>query len=377
MLNKLRILIVEDNQDVVESYERTIRIFNKKQDRYEFFSDVAKSKAEAIDKLNITENSFDGAIIDLDLENQGGEDASGLDVIKLIKRTERFPVFIISGTTHQLIDDDDGDDIENDLYKIFIKGETFDFIEEFVNIHSTGITDILNRTGKIEEYINTIYWEHLSTSLSPWVKDNIRNEEDKKQSLIRYFIFHLQEYLDISNENQEFSDYFPAEFFITGPIKKSIFTGDIFYYEEKRYVVITPACDFGKKSIKNILCVEISELSDISEELNEHETKPNAKTVKRLTRYLNNSHSDRLHFIPSLEYRKEVFPEGIIDFQNQQNFSKDIFNVDDSKIRRVATISQPFLKDLIERFSSYYSRQGAPNISETQLQNSYLKWNSE
>jgi len=374
MLNKLRILIVEDNLDVVESYERTIKIFNKKQDKYEFFSDVAKNKAEAIDKLNITENSFDGAIIDIDLENQGGEDSSGLDVIRLIKRTERFPVFIISGTTHQLIDDDD---IENDLYRIFIKGEAFDFIEEFVNIHSTGITDILNRTGKIEEYINTIYWEHLSTSLSPWIKDNIRNEEDKKQSLIRYFIFHLQEYLDISNEDQEFSDYFPAEFFITGPIKKSIFTGDIFYYEKKRYVVITPACDFGKKSIKNILCVEISELPDISEELNEHETKPNAKTIKRLTKYLNNSHSDRLHFIPSLEYRKEIFPEGIIDFQNQQNFSKDIFSADDSKIRRIATISQPFLKDLIERFSSYYSRQGAPNMSEIQLQNSYLKWSSK
>jgi len=374
MLNKLRILIVEDSIDVVKSYERTINIFNKKQDKYEFSSDVAKNKSEAIDKLNITENSFDGAIIDLDLENQGGEDASGLDVIKLIKRTERFPVFIISGTTHQLIDDDD---IENDLYRIFIKGETFDFIEEFVNIHSTGITDILNRTGKIEEYINTIYWEHLSTSLSPWIKDNIRNEEDKKQSLIRYFIFHLQEYLDISNENQGFSDYFPAEFFITGPIKKSIFTGDIFYYEKKRYVVITPACDFGKQSIKNILCVEISELSDISEELNEHETKPNAKAIKRLTKYLNNSHSDRLHFIPSLEYRKEKFPEGIIDFQNQQNFSKDIFNADDSKIRRIATISQPFLKDLIERFSSYYSRQGAPNMSEMQLQNSYIKWSSE
>ncbi|MBP2279190.1 CheY-like chemotaxis protein [Psychrobacter sp. PL19] len=374
MSNKLRILIVEDNPDVVESYIRTIRIFNKKQDKYEFFSDVAKNKAEAIDMLSITENSFDGAIIDLDLENQGGEDSSGLDVIKLIKRTERFPVFIISGTTHQLIDDDD---IENDLYRIFVKGETFDFIEEFVNIHSTGITDILNRTGKIEEYINTIYWEHLSTSLSPWIEDNIRSEEDKKQSLIRYFIFHLQEYLDISKEDQEFSDYFPAEFFITGPIKQSIFTGDIFYYEKKRYVVITPACDFGKDSITNVLCLQISDLSDISEELNIVNTSPKSKKVKALTKYLTNSHSNRLHFIPSFIYKNEEFSAGIIDFQHQVNFLKSAFNSDVEAFRRVATISQPFLKDLIGRYASYYSRQGAPNISESQLQNSYLKWASE
>ena len=197
MLNKFKLLIVEDDKDAIQIYERRVRLFNQQQElsseeiKYEFSIDVAMNKSEAIEKISNIANSFDGAIIDLDLEGRGGEDSSGLEVIKYIKDNERFPVFIHSGTTHQLNEEEDI--TQNDLYKIFIRGEgEFNFIEEFLKIHSTGITDILNRTGKIEEFINTIYWKHLSTSLLPWIEDSVRTEEDKKQSLIRYCIMHLQ-----------------------------------------------------------------------------------------------------------------------------------------------------------------------------------------
>lgn len=198
MLNRFNLIIVEDDEGVISTYKRTIEVFNKKQNlldekiKYEFSVDIAKNKSEAISKISNGKNVYDGAIIDLDLEGRGGEDSSGLDVIKYIKENERYPVFIISGTTHQLSEDEDI--TSNDLYKVFTRGDEFDFIEEFIKIHSTGITDILNRTGTIEEFINTIYWKHLSTSLSPWIEDKIRSEEDKKQSLIRYCIMHLQEY---------------------------------------------------------------------------------------------------------------------------------------------------------------------------------------
>lgn len=36
--------------------------------------------------------------------------------------------------------------------------------------------------------------------------------------------------------------------------------------------------------------------------------------------------------------------------------------LDDSNIESVATISAPFLKDIIARFSYYYSRQGQPEL---------------
>lgn len=372
MLNKFKLLIVEDDKSVIKTYERTISLFNQRQKllqeekQYEFLIDAAENKSEALEKINNKENKYNGAIIDLDLEGRGGEDSSGLDVIRHIKKHERFPVFIISGTTHQLSDEDDI--TQNDLYKIFVRGDSFDFIKEFINIYSTGITDILNRTGKIEEFINTIYWEHLSTSLKPWIEDNIRSEEDKKQSLIRYCIMHLQEYLDLSTDgNGNFADYYPAEFFITGPIKKSIFTGDIFIYNQKRFVVVTPACDFANGNISKLHCLNISELYEVDDKFN---TSPkNEKVQNKLRPYLFNQ-KPRYHFIPELNYKSQTYNAGILDFQNQVSF--DYQEIQNAQVQRVATISQPFLKDLIERRTSYYSRQGAPNMSKDQLNTMHL-----
>ena len=375
MLNKFKLLIVEDDVSVVQTYERSVRLFNHQQNisteeiKYEFSIDVAINKSEAIDKINNIENSFDGAIIDLDLEGRGGEDSSGLEVIKHIKDNERFPVFINSGTTHQLSDEDDI--AQNDLYKIFIRGEDeFNFIEEFLKIHSTGITDILNRTGKIEEFINTIYWKHLSTSLLPWIEDSVRTEEDKKQSLIRYCIMHLQEYLDISTvENNSFSDYFPAEFFITGPIKPNLFTGDIIECGSQLFVVMTPACDLGNFKAERVLCLEVNPLNNIDSKFDNDPMSKNEKGI--LKKYLENK-NDRYHFIPSLYFKRKKYEAGLLDFQNQTSLSFEEIT-DDIKFERIATISQPFLKDLIARYSRYYTRQGAPNISSKQLESIYLR----
>lgn len=373
MLNKFKLIIVEDDDGVIKTYQRTIGLFNQRQEysseriKYEFSVDIAKSKTEAIEKISNNKNIYDGAIIDLDLEGRGGEDSSGLEVIQYIKNNERFPVFIISGTTHQLSSDEDI--TQNDLYKIFVRGEDFDFIKEFIRIHSTGITDILNRTGIIEEFINTIYWKHLSTSLLPWIEDDVRNEEDKKQSLIRYCIMHLQEYLEMSTiENDEFSDYFPAEFFITGPIKSKIFTGDIFYYKGSTYVVVTPACDFSNGKADKVLCLKVNNLESVSEKFLQSEMSKNTK--KELTRFLRNSH-DRYHFIPSLYFKGQKKPAGILDFQNQTSFGFEEVS-ENVEVKRIATISQPFLKDLLARYSRYYARQGAPNISSQQLESAYL-----
>ena len=374
MINKFKLLIVEDDTGVVQTYERRIQLFNQKQNllteeiKYEFSTDIAKNKSEAIEKISNLENSYDGAIIDLDLEGRGGEDSSGLDVIQYIKNNERFPVFIISGTTHQLSDDEDI--TENDLYRIFVRGEDFDFIQEFINIHSTGITDILNRTGKIEEFINTIYWKHLSTSLLPWIEDNVREDKDKKQSLIRYCIMHLQEYLDMSTDKEDsFSDYFPAEFFITGPIKPNLFTGDIIERDSKFFVVITPACDLGNCKAEKVLCLEINALSKIEEKFNKEEMSKSDKSI--ISKYLSNK-NDRYHFVPSLYFKGKTYEAGILDFQNQISIDFEELNNNNSA-KRIATISQPFLKDITARYARYYSRQGAPNISKMQLESAFFK----
>ena len=367
MTEVLKILVVEDDKSVIEIYNRAIKTHNRTQVDYEFTIEAVNNQQDAILCLSSLDNIYHGAIIDLDLAGKGGEDDSGRAIIDIIKNRLRFPVFVISGTIHNLNEEEKQ---ENDLYRVVDRDDSnFDFIDEFRKIHSTGITDILNRTGKIEEYMNIIYWQHLSTSLKPWIEETDRSNEEKKQSLIRYFIFHLQEYLDLSTEaDEEFSDYFPAEFFITGPVKSKMFTGDVFTYNNFKYVVITPACDFGNSKVDRVLCLKINDLNQISDKFISSNMTSSAK--KELKPLLTNN-KPRYHFIPSLYFKNISHDAGIIDFQNQVSFEYEEVT-DSSKVERIATISQPFLKDLIERYSRYYARQGAPNISRKQLEDRYI-----
>ena len=400
MTQTLNILVVEDNEDTIAIYERAIRTHNRANPDYLFEMETTDTKVDAIDKLTRIDKIFDGAIIDLDLNDTKGYDSSsGREVIRVIKEKLRFPVFVISGTIGDLSEDEKE---ENDLYRVVDRNDgSFSFIDEFIKIHATGITDILNRTGKIEEYMNKIYWEHLSTSLRPWMdlqpKEGVgvtNFNQEKKQSLIRYVMFHLQEYLDISSHSNrdDLSDYFPAEFFITGPIKNKMFTGDIFIYRDCRYVALTPACDFSNSNVDRVLCVKINEFHEIDDRFKPEGMSNGGK--KELEKYLTNNKT-RFHFIPSLYFNNSLYNPGIIDFQNQISFTykeltEDVFEeldeeevsrtseeknmrvIKSKKAKRIATISQPFLKDLIERYSRYFARQGAPNISRELLKDNYL-----
>jgi hypothetical protein len=51
----------------------------------------------------------------------------------------------------------------------------------------------------------------------------------------------------------------------------------------------------------------------------------------------------------------------LIDFQDVTTIS---FTND---LERIATISSPFIKDIISRFSNYYSRQGQPTFNQKKI----------
>ncbi|VWX31174.1 hypothetical protein ENHY17A_440001 [Moraxellaceae bacterium 17A] len=129
MCKSLTILVVEDDENVTNSYQRKVQGHNFDPDKeFEFQIDIVSNKNHALEKLS--HNDYDGAIIDLDLTGNGGNDTSGIEVIKNIQENSRFPIFIISGTTHNL---DDDRRIQNDFYKVVSRDEDFDFIPHCQN----------------------------------------------------------------------------------------------------------------------------------------------------------------------------------------------------------------------------------------------------
>lgn len=68
-------------------------------------------------------------------------------------------------------------------------------------------------------------------------------------------------------------------------------------------------------------------------------------------------------FLP--EYKE--LEEGIIDFQNLMTISLTEY----MKLERLATVSESFFKDIQSRFSSYYARQGTPDLNKKNIIDSY------
>lgn len=363
-MEELRILMVEDNEDIYNNvYKRNIDLFNKENINHQITKVWIQSKDEAIEALKNPENIFEGAIVDLDLMGSGGTDSSGNEIVKEIKENLRFPTFVITGTPHNISEELKG---ESTIFQVFNRDEVdfYEILEKFKRIKETGILRILNRKGKIENLIQNIFWNHISTSLDNWALDNKRTSTEKEDSLLRYTILHMLEYLDESKVH-------PSEFYITRPVKESLSTGDLITFNENRYVVLTPACDFAQQKVSKVFLLRIKDISEeVSgiEEIHAIEGLSISKKGK-LEKIIRNS-SSYFHFIP----QHNGINAGIIDFQHKLSMPIEEMEarIGNSEIDRFATISMPFLKDLIERYSSYYARQGSPDFDSDEIINSML-----
>lgn len=368
-MEELKLLIVEDDPTVVETYKRSIKAFNLESE-IKVVVEVSNDKDSALSLLNDNNNIYDAAIIDLDLMGTVGIDTSGNEIIRMIKNNLRFPIFVISGTPHNL--DEDLRE-ESSLFKVRARDDEEDYLEKIVSIYKTGITKILNRKGTIENYITQIFWKHLSNSLDLWINDKVRSSEKKEKSLLRYTLLHIQEYLELTADS-DFENYHPAEIYITPPIKDKVFTGDILLHKEshERFIVLTPSCDLahdGKtdnvllsKIDSNILIPELKAIIN-----NPEESKGKIKSSRKyLEKIITNNKSNKYHFLP----KYKTLPAGLIDFQNLKSVDK-LKIKEEFKIE--AAINSSFVKDILARFSYYYSRQGSPDFNLNEVIESLLK----
>jgi ActR/RegA family two-component response regulator len=346
-MSKINILIIEDEAPQIQVYEDVISQYNKKNE-LQFEYKICKSYREGEDALLTP--YFDAAIIDLKLSNS--EELEGKKLVESVYQKIRIPIVIYSGSIAQV------DDIkENALLMKKLRTEQLsDILLEIVKIYNTGITRFLRPFGTIDTNLTKIFWNHLSNDLETWIKHNNPN------NLLRYILSHFQEHLDI-NLQGDFDEYHPFEVYIKPPIKKNIHTGDLIKFKNEFFIVLTPACDIviqsyreieggGKEPIRkaqNLILVKAKEF-DYKNLCKDRNGNINKGKIKE---YVKNE-SFRFHYLPKYEGNNGF----IVDFQ-------DITSIGfTNELERVATISSPFIKDIISRFANYYSRQGQPTFNQ-------------
>jgi hypothetical protein len=90
--------------------------------------------------------------------------------------------------------------------------------------------------------------------------------------------------------------------------------------------------------------------------------KKNEIDRNKIAKYVNNLNA-RFHYLPPFESNNGF----TIDFQDVTSIPFS------SELERVATISSPFIKDIISRFSNYYSRQGQPTFNQEAIVDELFK----
>lgn len=368
----INLLIIEDENGQIEQIEDAINDFNRKTGKLEGINiqiRTVKTFSDAI--FALLKDEFDAAIIDLKLNGTSGDD-EGVSLIEIIIDRLRFPIFVRSGFPEKV----EYLSSEHEFVKVFKKTDKVDLIiSEIIKFHNNGITATIGTKGKVEKYLNQIFWGSFSKNVHLWDKELLDNNEYEK-SLVRYCLALLQEHLEIEENGGDFSDYHPFEVFISPPIKSNYFFGDILYDDVNYYTILSPACDMAQEKYEKIIIAQIDSLDAITtfidhqQRYNESQSKNKKESArKKVVEFLTNNHSDKYHYLP--KYME--FPGGLINFQKIYSKTKEELN----EMKRFASISGKFSKDIGARFSNYFARQGQPNLNIDVLLKTVLDINDE
>jgi len=369
-MNEIRLLILDDDQKIIESFESTIKKINRDDEndlRYEVYPANTLLEAKKIIKYN----KLDTAIIDLNLNNGNQADpdnSEGNQAIKELMQNFRMPIFVVSGELAKL-------DEALQQNRLIIQQSRDDFsrvngLETIIPpIFSSKSIHYFARDGFLEQKINKFYWEHLSQSIESWKKVEKEYPDDIEKILSRHTLSCLNEELYVNGNIGRFDKYHPGEMYIIPPIKQHYHTGDIIEKDGDKFIIINPACDIvNKDKMEYYTLAKILKAIDLPKIKNKGEVNKisyiddNLKKVNKLDRY---------HFLPTFDI---IDNDYVIDFQNLSiikigAITKTVYSeylpereANIKKYKKIASVAPPFLKDIIARFSAYYARQGQPNF---------------
>lgn len=332
----MKILLVEDANDQQDIFKSSVEIFNIKKNlnvQYE----IAENISDAFDKID---GSYDGAIIDLKLKND--EDGGNEIVRQLGDSFIRIPVVFVTGFV-DLVNDHpavvktrsrDAETYESDLLLL-------------QKIQETGLTRIMGGRGLIEQQLSEVFLKNLLPQIDTWVSYGTEDPERTEKALLRYTLNYL---LQLLEENEE--DCFPEEVYLYPSMLDRSTTGSIVAADDQWFVVLSPACDLvprGKNGVLNtdrILLVKIENVDDIL----------SGSKSKSKVRELCTNKRTYYHWLPPTNF----FQGGILNFRRLTTLEKE--NFDEKFGKPAIQISPSFVKDIVSRFSSYYARQGQPDI---------------
>lgn len=335
-------LLIEDSFEDSSSFEDTVKRLNVKADEELYHLEVATTYIDGMKKIS---KNLNGIIVDIKLD----DGHNGNDIVREIVDKFRVPVAIFTGTP----------DIKHDApIRVYKKGEASH--EEILNdlraVSDTGLFNVLGGTGIIEKVMTQIFWKNLYPQIELWKSQKAQGIETEK-ILLRYAVSHIQEFID-----SEVPSYITEEMYISPPIDEYLKTGSIIQNKEDRlyYIVLSPPCDLalhnGQMKTDCVLLCEIESQDEINSNLVQG-IKAQTKRVNKIAKALNNNYTNYYHWLP----KNTLFTGGYINFRKVITYSPA--ELEEKFSSPILKVQEGFVKNILNRFSLYYSRQGQPDFN--------------
>ena len=350
-----KFLLIDDDEEARESFKGTIERMNdqaKAKDKDsisdELYSlEMAETYQEGFERLS---SDFNGIIVDLKLD----EKRRGEDIIKKIIDEYRVPTVIFTGTPIE--------DLSIPV-PVYIKGEVQQevVIKEFEIDFNTGIFEILGGKGVIEDQLNKIFWNSLYKRRNIW-KGKLNEGVNTKNILLRYTLAQIYELLE-----EEDPTYIKEEMYVQLFPVDEVKTGTIYQDKGVNFIVLSPPCDLakhdGKFKTDRILMCEIEKKEDV-EKGETKNIKSSKKIEKKIESLIKNKKYLYYHWLP----KNDIFEGGYINFRKITTYTQEEFEKlyirdkkDEVEFPQIK-VQNNFVKNILNRFSAYYARQGQPDF---------------
>lgn len=363
-MSRKSILFVEDNARQRDLFETAVADWNAAQTDGRYFdATLIDGFAEAQEALE--QFRFDCALFDLRLPSgkaHPAEEPSGNQLAHIGLHENGIPVGIISAKPGDLAEEFKG----SPTVKFFFKGED-DPYKPAVEWFAThwAMMDLLCASRK---RMRSSAAEVFARRVWPqWANLPDLGKERLIEVITRQYVTQMAELLGL--EDPANANWHPYENYIIPAFHEDqIRTGDIFEMGDDTRIVLSPQCDLATNRAINVFMARCDKsgvpdwadkLAKLRDAVSEEER---IKAGKFFLSFVNQNLASSVHFLPPLP--GEVDPI-LVKFQDIAMIPADELKSQLSS--RTASVSPPFLSNLVQRFGAYVTRTGQPNIDVQQF----------
>lgn len=352
----LRLLFVEDNAAQRTLFKDALDEWNNDHPEQQFDLILEVDYQAALVRLESTR--FDCALLDLRLPG-GATNTVGQDLAEMSVSGYGIPAAIISGNPAEIIKGS----VVNRMLAIFDKGDGDAYEKAIAWFGSQWkMMEILRETRKT---IQTLGAGVFAGRVWPrW--QSYESLEGIEQKLLinivsRQYASHIAEIMGLDIDDGV--NWHPFENYVQPALLDSRpHTGDIFLLKDQLWVVLTPQCDMATQKVSVVLLAKCDAVT-LADDWKKHIAGSRAdasngakKDAEKFFKALVNQNEPSRHFLPPLEAEKPI----IVEFKNLTIVPLEELKAQLDK--RIASIAPPFLTNMTQRFGSYVSRVGQPNI---------------